>query len=291
MSFQWSRADRSLGEGFLRIAREQIGKAVSGAEDAREAPERQVHEVRRRAKKLRALFRLVRPDFDAYSQANALVRDAARELAQSRDTRVVRRTLADLMRWADRPIDLPPEVDAGTDAEATGLARFAGQMRRLGEQTADWRVDHIDLGTIVSGLRQTYRRGRWTRRFAERHRTDEAFHEWRKYAKYHWNQLGLLEGCAEDILPSARKSAGDLADLLGLHHDLAVLDQMLATRPEDLAPGIDAGFAREALARRQKQHEERIGVLGQQVFAEKPKALAARFTAYLQGWASREAAE
>ncbi|RYH09528.1 MAG: CHAD domain-containing protein, partial [Alphaproteobacteria bacterium] len=68
MGFQWSLTDRTIGDGFLRIAREQIGKAVAIAEDSAETPARRVHEARRRAKKLRALLRLVRPYFGHYPE-------------------------------------------------------------------------------------------------------------------------------------------------------------------------------------------------------------------------------
>jgi len=289
MGFEWSQDDISVADGFLRIAREQVGKAIAGAENTQESPERRVHEARRRCKRLRALFRLVRPDFDAYDTENAFVRDAARGLAQARDMRVVRGTLVELMQWADRPIEL--DLGGGAEVEVAGLSRFAEQMRSLEQRSQAWRVGRIDIDTLAAGLKQTYRRGRWTKRLAEKHRTDEAFHEWRKYAKYHWNQLGLLEDCAGDILPSAHKSAGDLAELLGQHHDLAILDQLLATTPEALGAAVDVGFAREAAARRQREHETRIAALGAQVFAETPTALKARFVAYLDGWAQRQAAE
>lgn len=289
MSFQWSRSDVTIGDGFLRIAREQIGKAIAGAENSAESPERRVHEARRRCKKLRALFRLVRPDFAAYDTENAFVRDAARGLAQARDMRVARGTLIELMQWAGRPIDA--EAGGGADVEVEGLTRFAEQMRALEARSAHWHIGRIDNDTLAKGLKQTYQRGRWTKRLAEKHQTDEAFHEWRKYAKYHWNQLGLLEYCAEDVLPSAHKSAGDLAELLGLHHDLAMLDALLATAPDALRIEIDAGFAREAAARRQEEYEAKIAALGMQVFAETPRALKARFSAYLDGWMQREAAE
>lgn len=289
MGFEWSRDDLTVAAGFLRIAREQIAKAIAGAENSQESPERRVHEARRRCKKLRALFRLVRPDFDAYHAENAFVRDAARGLAQARDMRVVRGTLVELMQWAGRPIEL--DLGGAAEVEVAGLARFAEQMRALELRSEAWQVGHIDIDTLATGLKQTYRRGRWTGRLAEKHRTDEAFHEWRKYAKYHWNQLGLLEDCAGDILPSAHKSAGDLAELLGQHHDLAILDQLLGTTPEALGVDVDTQFARQAAARRQREHESRIAVLGAQVFAETPTALKARFVAYLDGWAQRQAAE
>jgi CHAD domain-containing protein len=291
MSFEWSRNDVTVGDGFLRIAREQIGKAIAGAENSLESPERRVHEARRRCKKLRALFRLVRPGFAAYATEDAFVRDASRGLAAARDMRVIQQTYVDLMAWAHRPAPPLPSDTADHDGELAALQGFANQMRILVRRSGDWQVQRIDLDTLAGGLGHTYRRGCRTGRQARRLRTDEALHEWRKYSKYHWNQLGLLEGCARDILPSAHKCAGDLADQLGLHHDLAVLQDLLNTAPADLGPDIDVDFATDAADRRQAEIEARIATLGRQVFAEKPKALKARFSAYLKGWMRREAAE
>lgn len=291
MGFQWSRADGDIGAGFVRIAREQIAKAIAEADNEAESPERRVHEARRRCKKLRALFRLVAPDFNVWREENDFVRDAARGLSRARDVRVARATFASLMSWAGRPVAPPPEDAGDPTAETEALQHFAGQMRLLQARTATWKVGDIDLHTLSAGLRRTYRRARWTRRFAERRRTDEAFHEWRKYAKYHWNQLGLLEECAEDVLPSMHKSAGDLAEALGLHHDLALLEAVLAATPSDLGPDLDPAFVADAIARRQTELEARIASLGQQVFAETSRALKSRFDAYLSGWSEREAAE
>ena len=291
MSFQWSRNDVTVGDGFLRIAREQIGKAIAGAENNAESPERRVNEAIRRCKKLRALFRLVRPDFSAYDTENAFVRDASRGLAAARDTRVIQNTYIELMAWARRPVAAPANDgnNSTPEGEAEALQHFAGQMRELDQRSSQWRLDKIDLETLATGLRHTYRSGRETRRDAEHRRTDEAFHEWRKYAKYHWNQLGLLESCAEEILPSAHKCAGDLAEQLGLHHDLSVLQDLLNTSPDELGPDIEVAFAVDAADRRQAEIEHRIATLGRQVFAEKPRALKARFAAYLEGWMTREA--
>lgn len=293
MSFQWSRSDVTLGDGFLRIAREQIGKAIAGAENAAESPERRVHEARRRCKKLRALFRLVRPDFSGYATENTFVRDASRGLAAARDMRVTRNTYVELMAWARRPVASPVtgDVASSPEDEVEALLHFAGQMRELDQRSARWQLDKIDIDTLATGLKHTYRGGRHAGREAEQRRTDGAFHEWRKYAKYHWNQLGLLESCAEEILPSAHKCAGNLAEQLGLHHDLAVLQDLLRTSPAELGSDIDVAFATDAADRRQAEIEHRIAALGRQVFAEKPRALEARFSAYLKGWLQREAAD
>ena len=47
MGFQWSSEDRTIGEGFLRIAREQIDKSIAIATDDTETPARRVHEAGR----------------------------------------------------------------------------------------------------------------------------------------------------------------------------------------------------------------------------------------------------
>jgi CHAD domain-containing protein len=205
--------------------------------------------------------------------------------------RVTQNTYAELMAWARRPVAAPSNDGAGasSERETEALQHFAGQMRELDQRSSQWRLDKIDFDTLATGLKRTYRSGRETGREAEHRRTDNAFHEWRKYAKYHWNQLGLLESCAEEILPSAHKCAGDLAEQLGLHHDLAVLQDLLKETPAELGPDIDVEFALDAADRRQDEIEQRIGTLGRQVFAEKPKALKARFSAYLRGWMTREA--
>jgi CHAD domain-containing protein len=289
MGFQWSLEDRSIGEGFLRIAREQIDKAVSIASDAAETPAKRVHEARRRAKKLRALLRLVRPDFSHYAEENAFVRDAARGLSAARDMKVAADTLGELMEWAGR--DAPPKrtIDAARDEEA-GLAQYATDMGAMLARSERWKTGKIDLDTLAEGLTDTYRKGLEAMALVAQRPSDIGFHEWRKHTKYHWNQLGLLEACAEDILPSAHKAVGELAETLGVHHDLAVLRDMTGQDASVLA-GLDQGFVLDAVARRQRELEAEIGVLGRQVYAETPKGLHARFLSYLEGWAAQEAAE
>ncbi len=289
MSFQWSLDDRSIGEGFRRIAREQIEKAIAIAHDAAETPASRVHEARRRAKKLRALLRLVRPDFGQYERENAFVRDAARGLAAARDVKVAEETLADLLRWAGRepPTPRPAEEDAG---EQDGLATFGAQMNELLARTEKWKTGKIDLDTLAEGLTDTYRRGLEAMELVGDRPSDAAFHEWRKHAKYHWNQLGLLEAAAQHILPAAHKAVGELADLLGKHHDLAVLIGMIRGDAVQFA-NIDRDFVLDAAGRRQAGLETEIGALGRQVYAETPKALHARFRSYLGGWRAQESSK
>jgi CHAD domain-containing protein len=288
MGFQWSLEDGAIGEGFVRIAREQIEKAIAIADDTSEPSARRVHEARRRAKKLRALLRLVRPGFRRYAEENAFVRDAARRLSTTRDDKVAADTLVDLMQWAGREPAQPLVTAAPVDEDAA-LRRYGVDMRQMLARAATWKIRRIGLDTLADGLADTYRRGRDAMQHVSARPTDEGFHEWRKHAKYHWNQLGLIEPCAGDILPSVHKAAGDLSDELGLHHDLAMLRERIAADTA-LLGDLDPGFVHDAVARRQRELEIAIAELGRQVFAETPKAIHARFSAYLGSWSAGKVA-
>lgn len=289
MGFQWSLQDPSIGEGFLRIAREQIGKGIASAEDMSEEAARRIHEARRRAKRLRALLRLVRPDFSHYAQENAFVRDTARALSAARDTKVAEDTLIELMEWAGRTPPEPQPAEARAEDEEATLAEYAARMREMLERSEGWKTGKIDIDTLAEGLTDTYRQGLEAMQLIAENPSDTGFHEWRKDAKYHWNQLALVGACAEDVLPSAHKAVGELAELLGLHHDLAVLGELIEKDASQLGE-IDKDFVLDAAERRQRELEDQIGVLGRQVYAETPKALHARFQSYLEGWMAREAA-
>lgn len=289
MAFRLSRTDHSIAEGLLRMVGEQAGKAARLAVNADLTPAKRVHEARRRTKKLRALLRLVRADLPAYAEENRALRDASRALSGARDASVMLETLDDLLRWAGHAV---PDRDAAAAPELPdgALESFAAELWALTERSAGWKVSRIDVDTVSEGLAANYRRAIAARRTAVETGDETDLHEWRKYTKYYWNQLGLLREVAPDVLPSQRSAAGELAELLGTHHDLAVLAEAVRQGAMALPEGIDQGLVLSAAARRQAELETRIEQLGNEVFAETPKALRQRFAAYLDGWATAEAA-
>src|SRR4051812_29393761 len=117
MGFRWSPDDASMAEGFRRIAGEQLRKAIASAEAYDLPPAKRIHDARRRGKKLRALMRLARRDFDAAASVNRHLRDAAAGLSAARDASVLRQTLSDLMNWAGRPVPTLPPVPEDVEAE------------------------------------------------------------------------------------------------------------------------------------------------------------------------------
>jgi hypothetical protein len=290
MAFEWTLTDVTFGEGFLRIAREQISRAMAGALDEATSPARRIHESRRRCKKLRALLRLVQPDFRRYRNENTGVRDAARHLSEARDANVVQQTLFDLMQAAGRPVPAIEAAPADEAKERAALIRFADEMKQMLGRSQNWNIAKIDQHTIEDGLERTYRAARDAAEATLADPSDTGFHEWRKLAKYHWHHLNLLEECAEAMLGSEANASGALAELLGTHHDLAVLAEILLTDPDRLGTGLDIPFIIAAIKQRQSLLEAEITPLGAQVFAETPKALRKRFAAYLTAWRAYEAA-
>ncbi|QDS90013.1 CHAD domain protein [Rosistilla ulvae] len=98
--------NETINDGVRRIATEQIEKAIGELGDNRLDPPTQVHQVRKRCKKLRGLLRLLRPGFEAtYDKRNRWCRDTARLLSGARDAKVLLDTYDDLMEHYNDPVD------------------------------------------------------------------------------------------------------------------------------------------------------------------------------------------
>lgn len=108
----------------------------------------------------------------------------------------------------------------------------------------------------------------------------ENVHEWRKRTKDLWYQLRILRNAWPPVIYETAEQAHDLADLLGDHHDLAVLAEDLTAR--EIAGDRDA--AKDLIDRRQGELLKCAFEVGERLFAEKPKAFGTRFEAYWLAW-------
>lgn len=288
MGYRFALSDASIGDGFRRIATEQIVRAIRAAGDTGRDTGLRIHEVRRRCKRLRGLLRLVRPGFSEFARENARIRDAAAGLSVARDRQVLLDTLGTLNVGTDHterpmPAATAPETAPGSRDDAA-LAQFRTAMEDIRPCAEAWTVCQDGYSLIGKGLVETYRAARLRQRRAERLGTPEAFHRWRKKVKYLFYQLCLLQPSAPDIIPAFRRSAEHLSELLGQHHDLAMLTDVLRNDPESLAPGLDAPDLIALAARRQQELAASAMSLGNQLLAERPGALRRRFETYWHSW-------
>jgi CHAD domain-containing protein len=284
-------------EGLRRIAE---GRADHALEELREHSDEDtaaaVHEARKDLKKLRSVLRLVRDELgdDVYRRENVRFRDAGRLLSSARDAEVMLQTLTSLReRFDDRLSEqsLAPLVDAleaerqrHANLDDQGVVERAVAEIQAGEAAvADWPLRADDWSLIEPGLERAYRRGRDRFGQVREEASDEAVHEWRKRVKDLWYQLLIVRNAWPEVLDEVADQAHDLSDVLGDHHDLAVLRDDVLNRRELLAEGqLEKLLA--SISERQDDLAAQAVALGERLYAEKPKAFAKRVGLYWRAW-------
>ena len=266
------------------MARGRVDDALERLDGARsEDLAKGVHDARKNLKKLRSLLRLVRKGIGEaqFREANRNYREAARSLSGARDAEVKLQTLAALEeRFPGKlPGDTVDPLRAALEAErprkpsAADLAALERAEQKIKQSRTDiarWEIEG-DTELIVKGFARTYRRGRKLLAQARRDPTDHNVHEWRKRVKDLWYALRIIEEWDPEAVRARADLAHDVSDLIGDHHDLAILAEDVAARPE----GLGGRKERDALIARIHERqaelvEEAIG-LGKELYAKKPK--------------------
>lgn len=296
MAYRFKRSDATVEHGIRRIAGEQFDRAIAAALGGGE-PTAIVHEVRTRCKQLRGLVRLVRDDLDGYGAANAAVRDAAAGLSALRDRGAMVETCT---RLAEGPGDdegrraaaafaraLTEQAADGGAADETRekLAAFADTMAAARAAVQGWHIDGDGFDPVAHGLVRTLGEAESAMRTARKHHDIEAFHTWRKSVKYHWYHARLLSPVWPETLDAQIQAAKALGELLGHHHDLAVLTEHLTADPAPAGiAAADAAAVTALAAARAAALERDAFALGALLFAERPKRLAKRWGKYWKLW-------
>ncbi|MGN6662623.1 MAG: CHAD domain-containing protein [Solirubrobacterales bacterium] len=283
------RSDEELGAGLKRVAAGRAERAIERLRDEEDRAEA-VHGARKDMKKLRTVLRLARDELpkDLYAEENERFRDAARALSASRDAEV---KLATLDALAEEDGKLPEEAVAAwraiLDRDREAAANTAGGEAAIGLIEAglagirEWPLAGDSWKTLGAGAKRSYRRGRRAMADAEAEPSEASFHRWRKRAKDLWYELRLLGAAWSGPLEAAAEEAHRLTDLLGDHHDLAVLRADLRERQlgEEEAAALEG-----AIFKRQKRLAGEALDLGRRLYAEKPKAFDRRLRRYWEAW-------
>jgi CHAD domain-containing protein len=284
---QESAADgaRRIGAGRASKALEQL--AGAGPEDLPAA----IHGARKDLKKLRSLLRLIRAGMPAkeYRLESRRYREAGQLLSGSRDATVKAETLAALRerchlpaaaseQWA-KLLDVErEELNAAEVAARVGAAREAIAAGAVGVD--GWRLRANGWDLVGPGLTHGYGRGRKAMKRALADPSTENVHEWRKRSKDLWYQLRILSDAWPELLGASAGQAHALADLLGDHHDLAVLATDLGARPDS----IEREPFQQAIAQGQGELLATASELGRRLYAEKPQAFERRLRRYWRIW-------
>jgi CHAD domain-containing protein len=280
---------KPIPEAVRQAAENQLRQAVEALSgQAGLDPDEAAHDARKRTKKVRALLRLVRRELgdETYRRENQALRDAARRLSPVRDAWVLVEALDDLVTPADD--ELSADSVGGLRAvllgeyrtlqegqgEENAPAQAAADYERVLARVPRWPLQDHGWSSLDDGMAAVVRDGRHLMAKACAKGRAEDFHEWRKQVKYLRHQFDLLRPAWPDVLHAMAGTAGEIGDLLGADHDLAVLRERVVTEPA-MAPEAQETLLDRIDTRRRDYQTEAIA-LGRRLYAEKSSSLTQR---------------
>jgi CHAD domain-containing protein len=302
MTYRFSVA-RPLKDAVPSIAAEQLDAALMRLSSADRGP-KAIHDARRHFKRTRALLELVKPAIRGRVARNSqkLLSSAARMLSASRDAQVAvgaaealekefggsrrGRLFADLKSWLMARRDLADEklAQSQLDSALKELAKARASLAKLNLRKAT-------IEDLLTSASKTYRRGRHAMKAALAASENEALHDWRKQVQRHWRHTLLLEEAWPKESKARTKLARKLSDDLGMHHDLAVLREMILANPSAFRSPSDIKTLCRCIEKKQAALTSEAALRGERLYAEKPKAFLKRLRAYWQSIEQRHAAE
>jgi CYTH domain-containing protein/CHAD domain-containing protein len=289
-------ADEDAAAGIRRVIASRLEKAAERLREPLDgdALAEAIHGARKDLKKARAALRLVREEVgeETFKRENHALRDAARMLSASRDAEVKLATLAALVEGGAG--DVPPgpaalwhdalaaDRDRTVEGEGDQIDAAVEAIDAVAARAPDWPLRHTGWKLLSPGLDTAYTEGRDAFEALPARPTFEAVHDLRKRGKDLWYQLRLLRDAWPAVLEPTAEEIHEFTDLLGDHHDLAVLADDLEGREE--IGGSHKNVLRELIAA--EQHALLIDALslGERVYAEKPGPFGRRLRAYWRAW-------
>jgi CHAD domain-containing protein len=269
-----------------RLVCHQLERAHAELTDDRKDAHEAVHSARKRFKKIRAVLRLLRGELgERYACESAWYRDQGRELARVRDASTLIEAIDALTERFPEAIrrtaaaDIRPRLATGRAAIVAEIGDLSDALRGLAEKLGEararlqtWPACRMDFEAISPWIRKSYAKGRRALRETGGAPTAANFHELRKRVKDYWYHCKVLSPCLTCSVKPPRRTLAKLAEALGEDHDLAVLREHLSRTADDLG-GIERLASLFALIdTRQAELRGAAAELGEEVYAEKPRA-------------------
>lgn len=253
-----------------------------------------VHEARKSVKRLRALVSLVSDHLKSKAHVfDRTLRDVNRVLSATRDATVAIATLEHLARdhgnglsndfaaaqaALDRRLAQTREHDFHVERDVvTPLKRLQQRWQKHTWPSHEWRL-------LEPNLRRTYRNGRRMVREVADGAPAERLHDLRKLVKHTQYHAEFLKRTGTPRLPAEHDEWERLADLLGQHHDLWVLRELLRTMSTKDLPRISRTLVLAEVGHAARNLELQVSELAPILYAERPRAFTDRWHAYWKQW-------
>ncbi|AKD54874.1 CHAD domain-containing protein [Spirosoma radiotolerans] len=300
------KPQESIAENMNRILAEEVTGALVALEKPGEITGEGIHSVRKRIKKIRALFRLVRSELKEkeFKRTNAFYRSLGQQLSSLRDATVMIKTL-DKLREA-KPTNVSPKlfttlheallVEQKQAANAffngpTQIGHLANAFRNASPHVTGFSKCYNGFRVMAPNLKKTYRRARQALKVVRHKPSIDHFHELRKEVKTIWYHTRLLQPIWPDLVKAYEHEFDRLGELLGDDHDFGVLaqkiesDQLLVPRrqtKEAILQGLQA---------QRTQLQTQIYPLANRLLAEKANEFVKRFQRHWKIWQSEARSE
>jgi CHAD domain-containing protein len=280
--------DHSLECELRRIAGKQVAAAINLLKDQPKGPHEAVHDARKRLKRVRALYRLIKSHAkDFVDRENQRLTDTADELASLRDVAAVVEAAHYLQSKTVSKAEHQSlqRITRTLEAERD---RLYGDTRKM-EATIAAAISALeDAKDACSGLKLPSERKReaeclasgWQKIDSKARQVLETcvettesapFHELRKRSQDRWLQATVLHDLWPAALSAIRNEAKALVDLLGHEHDLAVLSGKIATTADFRNSDEDKEVALLAIVRERQALQRACRDAAKQLFDRKPK--------------------
>lgn len=260
-----------------------------------------VHNVRKAIKRVRALLRLARPvlNEEHFRCENARLREAAARLSGARDAEVMLLTLGTLAGksrakrkfmlcttafrdWLTERRD--SQVQKLTKA---GLAEALTLLHESRDSLVRLRFEGSGGDGLETGLAASMRTGRHNFMAAYRQNDGDAFHEFRKSVQLYHRAIMLFRHVWPELMAVYLEEAKELANTLGLEHDLSVLRTSVHSHQRLFPDKTKLDYLCELILARQQELRDSAFEPGRHLFmAETPKAFARRMITYLHNASS-----
>jgi len=177
------------------------------------------------------------------------------------------------------------ESNARSSADkAKALAEVARGLRSGRRRIEKWRLGKDGFGDLAAGLRRTYKQGRQEFATSCQDPTVANLHEWRKRVKDLLYQTRVLKKVWPAEVGKLVDELDRLGDYLSDHHDLALLRESSADHWKDIGDESEIETLVALIDQRAAELRLDARLLGERIYAEKPKAFVSRFQAYWRAW-------
>lgn len=291
MSYKFETTE-SIQKNLRSVATEELDGCLQALEtmDIHEA----VHDIRKRLKKLRALARLLRDEMgeENYKSINIYFRDLGQELSPIRDLTAHMETMEAIRARYGKYVyvrffnNINRELEKERDKMEAALRKekFFDHIRKKLEKArnelVDWPVNANDILVILPSIKRVYKRGRKALKNSSKNPGKEIFHEWRKRVKYLWYQVLLLQDLWPDLFSTWESEIHELANYLGVDHDLMVLRDKLKDTGLNLKDEAQQEMLHALIGEYSHQLRTQAWVKGELIYSEKPKHFVKRMQAY-----------